>query len=837
MKLYFGRININQDPKDQITKAYYFAQKGTTYFGELNNIEDFSIEPVYVFIIAGSKVQLWKAKNWGENGQNLYFDVVKKEISEVTGSWLTAFRFFYLTLDLIIFTVRRPYKKAFFSIQFDDAFSEEMLLSDEIYQNDNSYRNVKLLKAKPTDISTDIQLYKDGSEWKISDVEFYDDILSNSFRDNFKYLNQGRKRKDNVLKKIKSATLPSSFNTEELSILSLYDAFFCDYKVGETKVADRKFYKYSPGEQGIRWDDDIENGLMSISFNDNDIDLTNVPNRNELNKLFDLPVNSKSNKTWNLMLFKEAKVGDVIFANKGVNTLLGIGIITGEYEFDDQVNDYKHSRDVNWIIDDKWEYKTNEIKGYKTLFRPDTFSPTLPFLEILKLFASSFPQYTDKLKDNNLYFLEPSIETGYKKLNLNQILYGPPGTGKTYKLQNEYFNHFTIKESSLTRESYIENLISELNWWQLLSIVVLDLKRAKVRGINEHELIQIKERLISSKTVVPTIWQQLQSHTVLNCENVKVEKRSEPLYFSKDDSSYWTVDEELLKDSFPTAFDILNEYKSFQPKDYKSIKNYEFVTFHQSFSYEDFIEGIKPNLDEDSEDDDLKYHLEDGIFKRLCKRAENDPKNNYCIFIDEINRGNISAIFGELITLIEDDKRLGAVNELKIQLPYSKKMFGVPKNLYIIGTMNTADRSVEALDTALRRRFSFNEMFPDYSILTGKFVGDISLQKLLERVNDRLEVLLDRDHQIGHAYFLNVIDTSDLVNTFENKIIPLLKEYFYGDFGKIGLVLGKSFVKLAESKNSVFADFEDFDESEKQSLAERARYIIKSSKEWNFNEI
>ena len=232
----------------------------------------------------------------------------------------------------------------------------------------------------------------------------------------------------------------------------------------------------------------------------------------------------------------------------------------------------------------------------------------------------------------------------------------------------------------------------------------------------------------------------------------------------------------------------------------------EFVTFHQSYSYEDFVEGIRPILknneddkkESNEEEKDLKYTLYSGIFKDICERAGN-PKNkdkNYVLIIDEINRGNISKIFGELITLIEPSKRLGENEELKIRLPYSGKEFGVPKNLYILGTMNTADRSIALLDVALRRRFNFIEMPPRYNLLKSidnKTINNetnkIDLQELLKAINNRIEFLLDKDHLIGHSYFVNVKTFDDLKEIFKNSIMPLLQEYFYDDFEKIRFVL------------------------------------------------
>lgn len=365
-----------------------------------------------------------------------------------------------------------------------------------------------------------------------------------------------------------------------------------------------------------------------------------------------------------------------------------------------------------------------------------------------------------------------------------------------------------------------------------------------------------------------------------------------------------------------------------------------FTTFHQSLSYEDFIEGIKP----ETIDGNVTYEVKDGIFKQLCSRAiEQKPKNsdieiydfdkgwndliaeveqnflsdsmlllpiltqdkgvyvteitdngnlkikpknsrldidyivsynrtkklqeafpdlsvvknidkefrsviggsnssaywavlnyinnkikennkeidfeetkNHVFIIDEINRGNVSAIFGELITLLEEDKRKGNPEHTEVKLPYSGDNFSVPNNVYIIGTMNTADRSVEALDTALRRRFSFVEMQPKPDILSE--VGDVKLKELLETINKRIEVLIDKDHQIGHSYFIGIQNIVDLQRTFKDKIIPLLEEYFYGDFGKIGLVLGGAFIEPVENKTTFPKNFtyeNDFSEDKK----------------------
>lgn len=246
-----------------------------------------------------------------------------------------------------------------------------------------------------------------------------------------------------------------------------------------------------------------------------------------------------------------------------------------------------------------------------------------------------------------------------------------------------------------------------------------------------------------------------------------------------------------------------------------------FTTFHQSMSYEDFVEGIKPIT---TEKGDIIYEVKPGIFKEICSEAEKNKGKNYVLIIDEINRGNVSQIFGELITLLEDDKRLKNEFELKVRLPYSQNDFGIPSNLFIIGTMNTADRSVEALDTALRRRFSFVEMMPNSSLL--KEIDGINLKDILETINKRIVILKDREHQIGHSYFMKCETSDDIKCVFKDRIVPLLQEYFYGNYENICLVLGKEFVKK-ESNDMPFADGATYDGDIDQSP-----YRLLTASEW-----
>ena len=225
--------------------------------------------------------------------------------------------------------------------------------------------------------------------------------------------------------------------------------------------------------------------------------------------------------------------------------------------------------------------------------------------------------------------------------------------------------------------------------------------------------------------------------------------------------------------------------------EYKAQNKIAFVTFHQSYSYEDFIEGIKPVICEQNGAKGIYYDVIPGVFKEFCKKADGAESNRVFI-IDEINRGNISKIFGELITLIEPSKRKGAREEMTAVLPYSKDSFSVPDNVYIIGTMNTADRSIALIDTALRRRFDFVEKMPNADIYKDVVVEGVDIKRLMETINGRIYYLYDREHTVGHAYFMELLENKTL-NTLKgilkNGVFPLLQEYFYDDYDKIAQTL------------------------------------------------
>lgn len=585
-------------------------------------------------------------------------------------------------------------------------------------------------------------------------------------------------------------------------------------------ITDINYWVYSPGENAKYWDVFYEEGIMGLGWNElGDISKFNSKEEivRELQRIEKTDSSKKNDATANWEFLNRIKTGDVVIVKRGRRQLLGYGEVASDYFFDDSRNDQTHLRKVNWKLKGKWSI-THSL-SLKTLTRITDYESELP----------EYDFYYQRL------LAEMGVGVKKKERNMkavNQILFGPPGTGKTYTLKSDYFERYTSRESSITLEQYIEDIAKDLTWWQVITLALIESGTSKVSDLVENRWVEQKANLSESKNVRATIWGTLQMHTIQESDTVAYSQRQPPLIFDKNKDKTWSLIGAEAKEQCPELFVISDHVLNYKPTADKEIKRYVFTTFHQSYSYEDFIEGIKPVISEDESAGSIGYRIENGVFKDLCLRAANDPENRYAIFIDEINRGNVSAIFGELITLIEQDKRKGAENAMQAILPYSKKPFSVPFNVDIYGTMNTADRSVEALDTALRRRFTFQERMPDSSLLEGKKVGAVDLKHLLETINERIESLIDRDHTIGHAYLINVKSLQDLRVAFKDKIVPLLQEYFYGDYGKIGLVLGEGFVDVEMKSDDIFSSFP----YEGREGLTQTSYTLKSFDDIDFEE-
>ena len=274
----------------------------------------------------------------------------------------------------------------------------------------------------------------------------------------------------------------------------------------------------------------------------------------------------------------------------------------------------------------------------------------------------------------------------------------------------------------------------------------------------------------------------------MNWRQMRILKASEPMRFRNQGTLFGlSVDEadhvlSLLAERDPDLQPFVGDDEVVSPLTR--------VTFHPSYSYEDFIEGFRPH---DTGDRSLSLRLADGVFKRVCHAALAQPAKRFLLVIDEINRANVAKVLGELITLLEIDKR-----GLLITLPQSKESFCIPPNVFLLGTMNTADRSIKLLDAALRRRFAFIELMPDVEVLRGAKVGTLALDDFLEELNRRIAKTEGREKQIGHSFLLEggepVTDADEFARRFRQEILPLLQEYCYDDYTALASYIGSKLV-------------------------------------------
>ena len=384
----------------------------------------------------------------------------------------------------------------------------------------------------------------------------------------------------------------------------------------------------------------------------------------------------------------------------------------------------------------------------------------------------------------------------------NLILYGPPGTGKTYLARKAAFSIIEPQLSQPVSDAELHRqVIEDLPVYQILALAMYtsgEDQAYTVPSLHEHPFV--KTRFFDKPVGYPreAIWGNLQTHARSDSETVRTKLRVGPELFDKvragksktqkAQEALWKLTEDGIDFVKESLADRLALLKNNTKPVFTAEQFIQTITFHQSYSYEDFIEGFRP-VPGETDDEPVKLTLAPGAFRRFCTKAVSDTDNKYVLIIDEINRGNIAKIMGELITLIEDDKRSDQPNALSPLLPYSKDRFFVPKNLIILGTMNTSDRSIALLDVALRRRFAFMEIMPDPSLLAEVDVEaggqTVNLGELLAGLNKRITEHIDRNHQIGHSYFLRVKEAPEaermsvLEFVWNQQIIPLLQEYYY----------------------------------------------------------
>jgi hypothetical protein len=590
---------------------------------------------------------------------------------------------------------------------------------------------------------------------------------------------------------------------------------------------NKKYWLYAPGSQAIMWEEFYSKGIMAIGWdelgdlNDYTDKATITAKLKELSGK-DIPGSMKNDSTACYEFANDVSPGDIIFAKSKQRELIGYGIVKSGYYLDTERESYKSCIDVEWKAKGHWETDFNLVQ--KTL--------------------TDVTKYKADHPDFNLYYEElmAIIQGEYKFLkkepkidySLNQILFGPPGTGKTYNSINHALAIIEGKELEQLENESEENRKAVLDRYKVLvdagQIVFTTFHQSMcyedfIEGIKPVEL---DDQL--SYEVKSGIFKTIAEKALHNFKNAKKQSTKRPFYevwteylnpLSEED----TIQVKMKKSSFYITHvsdkTIFFEKESGDSKHTLSINTLK--AMYAEGENNIIRGGLQPY-----------YEPLLNVLLNDSEQTKTEELKDFVIIIDEINRGNISQIFGELITLIEKDKRLGGDEELTATLPYSKqKGFGVPSNLYIIGTMNTADRSVEALDTALRRRFSFVEMPPNYELsqLENEISG-ISLVILLETINGRIEKLLDKDHLIGHSYFLSVEDLKGLQDVFIQNIIPLLQEYFYGDIAKIGLVIGEGFFE--NQKNGDTIQFANFKHDAIDDL--EARQVFRLKRFWKEGE-
>ncbi|MDA3046883.1 AAA family ATPase [Campylobacter sp. VBCF_06 NA8] len=502
-------------------------------------------------------------------------------------------------------------------------------------------------------------------------------------------------------------------------------------------------------------------------------------------------------------------------------------------------------RNINWNkktfnnISNNFEDIITELENLINIFNEFKVDDFKPLTNENSQISNSQNSNRTQSKDNEM------------KFPLNQILYGPPGTGKTYNT--------IVKAMEIIDDEEYKNIDKEM--YDTLKKRFDDLKQnGQIEFITFHQSYGYEEFVEGIKPVFDDnselkyeikdgIFKEIceKANSIQNLDKEKTLWRLYTLPSGKKENDYF---DECIENKYvytfkdygydelknlaqnghyiiiPTATDdrskrirafgiIENIIKEEKEKIYRKIKWLWYAKDANNYIKFDKINFNRPTFQRVKTNKDL---IIEAVKQRIKQEPQNIKQEPYILIIDEINRGNISKIFGELITLIEESKRIKNPEELRVALPYSGKKFdngkgfGVPKNLYIIGTMNTANRSIALLDTALRRRFEFVEMMPKAEIL--KEIDGVNLKELLNAINERIEFLLDREHTIGHADFMSVKNLDDLKQVFKNKIIPLLQEYFYDDYEKIRAVLndnGMITQKLQKPKFSSNFDFIDDD--------------------------
>ena len=668
----------------------------------------------------------------------------------------------------------------------------------------------------------------------------------------------------------------------------------------------KQYWIFAAGEGAKKWDEFYKDGVMALGW-DNIDDLSNYKTEEKIRKKIqelnnDYVSDYKMRVKALYDIYEAVSIGDIIYVKKGRKDIIARGVVTSDYIYDKNRTGYEHCRLVDWTSTDVYANASDQDYPTKTLTNK---TDNVQLCEKLEAFYSQswFPEnYSPKLTFGDwVNILNKSEIFDVNSLKLVKRLYDIGGQASCKQLAEKYgltysayIGYAVGLGQRIHRETncpLLEDNNDNAKWWTIPFVG----RKAYKQEIGTY-IWKLRDELKEALSQVDLSEIELYENGEYKMEQPKNQILYGPPGTGKTYKTVVKAMEIIGSKEVPMKDEEGHFRTNYLPDEYKKLKEefdelkkqgrIEFITFHQSYSYEEFVEGIKPDIPEWGENmsRDIKYVGKDGIFKKMCsvsiqdkynyfkrmydegnlgefetKRGKNyiiskfddktfeisriDGTPNSCttekfknvilyekddltsanlrkkagvgnglemnlieirdyvrnlevpaaeinkkiLIIDEINRGNISKIFGELITLIEEDKRAGEDNAITVTLPYSGDKFSVPNNLYIIGTMNTADKSLALLDVALRRRFEFVPMYPQHELIDGKYKDHVAKREFLVAINEK--ILAEKkspDYLIGHAYFMNDDSLTDILN---KKIIPLLMEYYNGKQEKVKKLL------------------------------------------------
>lgn len=629
----------------------------------------------------------------------------------------------------------------------------------------------------------------------------------------------------NLLAALRSEPAVADWNTEELPWL-LYD--------WRDPRPTRRVLKIEPGRDARFWEDCRREGYICVGWDDVG-DLSAFESKEEFLARFEeahphdghlAHARRKGNELWKL---RELEPGDLVVANRGIGRVLAVGeVVEPGYRWADERSEGRHTVAVKWG------------RTYERSIPPQ---PRWAKVTVATVSDTLLKTILDKPPKPVVPSVYPRIAAALERKG-QLILYGPPGTGKTYQarrfavwwlmqqLGREEADAVFVDAARLraAERELSTSQVSSRVWWAVANPREWSWDRLFQAGRETYRygrlkrnyplvqrgdlvigyqstpdkqvmaLARVTRELRSDGDAPPTIeiepverldrgptYDELKQDAIL--------AQSEPMRFNNQGTLFRLTQTEAehllgqLAERHPQR-SVLEQAADSGTTD--SVGPLTRVTFHPSYTYEDFIEGFRP-ADAGGAGGGLSLSLEDGVFKRVCRAAQANPSRPYLLLIDEINRGNVAKILGELLTLLERDKR-----GLTVTLPQSKETFSVPPNVYLLGTMNTADRSIKLLDAALRRRFAFIECMPDSELVHGAEVGDLALDEFLEGLNQRIARAEGREKQVGHSYLLvdgqPVGEVEEFAARFREEILPLLQEYCYDEYATLAKFIGNELV-------------------------------------------